>query len=117
MLVPEEIPEAETPEMAQALVAAFAHDRLTDDPAGRRHLLRNIGAISATGVGVGITRTVSETEPDSHGSWVRAGDTVPVATAAEYADCVRSVGGPRYEPIRARAEMLGAYTQFAPLIA
>lgn len=40
-----------------------------------------------------------------------------VATAAEYTDFLRRVGGSKYEPIRRRAEMLDAYAHFKPAIA
>lgn len=96
-----------SPELIEAQVAAFASERQ-----GGGHILLNLGEL-ATG---NLRDYIRTTESDDFGD-APVGTEVTIATAPEYIDFLRSVGGSKNEAIQTREEMLTRYNQeFKPII-
>lgn len=107
-------------ELIQAQVATFASERV-EHYQDSGHIFNNLGSI-AFGETEDITRvtTSDEYHKDEDGRKtlrVPEGTERTVATTAEYADFLRSVGGSRHEAIHGRAEMLKEYGRFESTIA
>jgi hypothetical protein len=105
----------------QAQIAAFAEERI-EDFTGSQHVLNNIGSLALGGVeDVFRVTTRSEYRDDfkskenKYGK-VKEGTELAVATGTDYVEYLREVGGRRHEAIAIRAEMLGAYDTFKPVI-
>jgi hypothetical protein len=109
-----------SPEVIQAQVATFAAERV-EHYQDSGHIFNNLGSL-ALGEAGDITRvtTTAENHKDGDGNSnlrVPEGIEMTVATATEYTDFLRSVGGSRYEAIQGRADMLKEYGNFEPTIA
>ena len=109
-----------SPEVIQAQVATFAAERV-EHYQDSGHIFNNLGSL-ALGEAGDITRVTATAEyhKDEDGNnnlRVPEGTEMTVATAAEYTDFLRSVGGSRYEAIQGRADMLKEYGNFEPTIA
>lgn len=109
-----------SPEVIQAQVATFAAERV-EHYQDSGHIFNNLGNL-ALGEAGDITRVTDSAEyhkgEDGNNSLrVPEGTERTVATATEYTDFLRSVGGSRYEAIQGRAEMLKEYGRFEPTIA
>lgn len=109
-----------SPEVIQAQVATFAAERV-EHYKDSGYIFNNLGSL-ALGEVVDITRvtTSAEYHKDEDGKTnlrIPEGTERTVATAAEYTEFLRSVGGSRYEAIQGRAEMLKEYGRFEPTIA
>ncbi len=91
-----------TPEFVQARIATFAAEELADIT-DRTHVMSRLGELATGNIEV-VTRTTE------------SGEEQTVATKKEYVDFLRRVGGSRYEAIQGRADILGAYHEFAPAV-
>lgn len=107
-----------SPELLQAQVATFAAERI-EDYQDSGHILNNLGEL-AIGNLTDVTIVTQSTEyRKDEGKTVRVPENTErtVATASEYTDFLRSVGGSGYEAIQGRADMLTQYNQvFKPII-
>lgn len=108
-----------SPEVIQAQIATFAAERV-EHYQDSGHIFNNLGSL-ALGEAGDVTRVTAATEyhkgEDGNNSLrIPEGTERTVATAAEYTDFLRSVGGSRYEAIQGRAEMLKEYGRFEPTI-
>lgn len=109
-----------SPEVIQAQIATFTAERV-EHYQDSGYLYNNLGSIALGELG-DITRvtTTAEYHKDEDGNnnlRIPKGTERTVATATEYTDFLRSVGGSRYEAIQGRAEMLAGYDRFKPTIA
>jgi len=116
--MPENTPKS--PELTQAQVATFAAERV-EHSSDSGYIFSNLGNLALGELG-DITRVTTSPEyhKDEEGNnnlRVPKGTERTVATAAEYTDFLRTVGGSRYEAIQGRADMLKAYGNFEPTIA
>ena len=104
----------------QAQVAAFSSEHL-EYFSDRGHVFNNVGTLALDSAG-DVVRTTSSVEyindPKTH-EQIRLpeGTKVVVATAQDYTDYLRGVGGSRHESIAGRAEVLKKYSDFEPVIA
>lgn len=96
-------------EVVQAQIATFAAERVEHyEDSG--HIFNNLGGLALGGV-MDVSRVTSSAEyhkgEDGNNSLrVPEGTERIVATAADYTDFLRSVGGSRYESIKGRAVTL-----------
>lgn len=108
-----------SPEIIQAQIATFIAEQV-EHYNDKAHLFNNLGSLALGEMG-DITRVTTSAEylkgEDGNKSLrVPEGTERTVATAAEYTDFLRSVGGSRYEAIQCRAEMFKEYGRFEPTI-
>jgi hypothetical protein len=108
------------PEVIQAQIATFAAERV-EHYQDSAHIYNNLGSL-ALGEAGNVTRVTAsaeyhKNEDGNNNLRLPEGTERTVATAAEYTDFLRSVGGSRYEAIQGRAEMLKEYGRFEPAIA
>ena len=107
-----------TPELLQAQIATFASERLVSRQ-DKVHLFDNLSNLALASV-EDVTRTTNSREyhKDESGNLVSVpeGSSRLITTGEEYNKFLRSVGGSNYESIQGRADMLTAYSQFAPSI-
>lgn len=106
------------PELLQAQVATFTAERV-ENYQDKAHLFNNLGNLAVGGV-EDITRITNSAEyhKDENGESVRIpeGTERTVATGSDYVDFLRSVGGSSYEAVQGRADIIKAYSSFAPTI-
>ena len=114
-------PEPKPDYEVQAQIAAFAEERI-EDFTDSQHVLNNIGALALGGVEdtSRVTKSAEyrddfKSEDNKHGR-VEEGTELDVASGADYVDYLREVGGRKHEAIAVRADMLGAYDKFKPVI-
>ncbi|QQS20341.1 hypothetical protein IPL85_02750 [Candidatus Saccharibacteria bacterium] len=107
-------------EVIQAQMATFAAERV-EHHKDSGHIFINLGNL-ALGEAGDVTRVTTSAEDhqglDGNNKLrVPVGTEWTVATAVEYTDFLRSVGGSRYKAIQGRAEMLKGYSRFERTIA
>lgn len=105
-------------ELLRAQVAAFAAEHV-ENYYSKEHLFNNVGSLALGGI-EDVTRitTSPEYQKDENDKMMRIpeGTVRLVATGKEYVDFIRSIGGSRAEAIQGRADILGAYGVFAPVV-
>lgn len=105
---------AKTPEEIQAQIATFAAEQV-ENKGDRRHVFKNIVDLATRG-SEDMTR-ITEAGGEYEGQEVITPAGIERTIAAkDYTEFLRSVGGSKYEAIRGRAEILGAYKDFAPAV-
>lgn len=112
-------PTPKSPELRQAQIATFASEKIKDH-GDMSHILNSLSEL-AIGNLTDVTRVAQSFKygEDEMGRFVRVSETSErtAATASEYTNFLRSVGGANYEAIRDRAAMLTQYNQvFKPII-
>lgn len=105
----------------QAQIAAFAEERIANFT-DSQHVLNNIGSLALGGVEdvSRVTRRAEyrndfKSDDNKHGR-VDEGTELHIASGEDYVNYLREVGGRRHEAIAGRAEILGAYDRFSPMI-
>jgi hypothetical protein len=115
--MPETTPKP--PEVIQAQLATFAAERV-ENYKDSGYIFNNLGSLVLGDIqDISRVTTSAEYHKEGEGSnrlRVPEGTERTVATAAEYSDFLRSVGGSKYEAIQGRAEMLTEYEHFEPII-
>jgi hypothetical protein len=107
-----------TPEEIQAQIAAFAAEKL-DNNGDRKYIFNYVVPLSG-GASEDVQRVTDDREYEvdketGKGILPPAGVERTISSK-QYADFLRSAGGSNSEAIKGRAEMLGAYRDFAPAI-
>ncbi|HSW37411.1 MAG TPA: hypothetical protein VLG37_03530 [Candidatus Saccharimonadales bacterium] len=106
------------PEVVQAQIAAFAAEGV-EHYKDKGHILDNLGNLAVERA-KDVTRVTDSDEyhkaENGERTPVPAGTERTAATASDYINFLRSVGGSKYEGIQGRAEMLRRYGAFAPTV-
>lgn len=106
-------------ELLQAQAAAFAAEQIEHD-ADKAYLFDNLGNLAASDVR-DVVRVTDKAEHhlDKNGEKVSIpeGTERVVARGEDYVNFLRSAGGSRSEAVQGRADILKAYSVFAPAVA